>query len=287
MNRNESKIKKTAGAGHFLSYLCISAVALLMMYPLLWLIRSSFSEEFYIFRDSGFLPSHFTVENYIEGWHFSTNYSFARFFVNTLIMVAFVIIGNIISCSLAAYAFARIQFSLKKFFFPLVFFGMMLPNHVLIIPRYIMFNSFGWVDTYMPMVIPKYLATEGFFVYLLIQFMRGIPSELNQAATVDGCGNFQIYYRIILPMTVPAIATVAIFSFIWTWNDFLTQLIYISSPRLQTISVALRGFIDLTSDSAYGQLFAMSLLSLLPIMSFFVFFQKYLVEGIATTGLKG
>jgi multiple sugar transport system permease protein len=275
------------GVRNFFSYLIISAVAILMMYPLLWMIRSSFSEEFYIFRDSGFLPSHFTVENYIEGWRFSTNYSFARFFVNTLMMVGFVVIGNIISCSLAGYAFARMKFSLKKFFFPLVFFGMMLPNHVLIIPRYIMFNTFGWVDTYMPMVIPKYLATEGFFVYLLIQFMRGIPSELNQAATVDGCNNFQIYYRIIIPMAVPAIATVAIFSFIWTWNDFLTQLIYISSPRLQTISVALRGFIDLASDSAYGQLFAMSLLSLLPIMFFFVFFQKYLVEGIATTGLKG
>jgi multiple sugar transport system permease protein len=279
--------KRNRKPNNILFYVVLTAIALLMMYPLLWMIRSSFSEEYYIFKDSGFLPSHFTLENYLEGWKGSTTYSFARFFFNTIVMVAFVIAGNILSCSLASYAFSRMHFSLKAVFFLLVLFGMMLPNHVLLIPRYIMFNKFGWIDSFLPMIIPKFFATEGFFVYLMIQFMRGIPLELNQAATVDGCGNFQIYYRIMIPLSVPAMATVAIFSFIWTWNDFLTQIIYISSPRLQTISVALRGFIDLTGESAYGQLFAMSILSLLPIIFFFIFFQRYLVEGIATTGLKG
>ena len=270
-----------------LRYILVTGVALLMIYPLLWMLSSSFKEEFYIFKEVGLWPSHFTMENYAKGWAFSTNYSFGVFFVNTLILVGVVMLGNMISCSLTAYAFARLRFKLRPLLFPLVLFGMMLPNHALIIPRYILFNTMGWVDTYLPMTIPKFFATEGFFVYLLIQFMRSIPSELDQSATVDGCNRFQIYTRIILPLSIPAVATVAIFSFIWTWNDFLTQLIYISSPRQQTVSVALRGFIDLTGQSAYGQLFAMSILSILPIMLFFIFFQRYLVEGIATTGLKG
>lgn len=278
-------IKKRLGT--IMRYVLITGVALLMMYPLLWMLSSSFKEEFYIFKDVGLWPSHFTLENYIEGWQGSSGYSFARYFANTLLIVLFVMIGNVISCSLAGFAFARMHFPLKGLLFPLVFIGMMLPNHALIIPRYIMFNDMSWIDTYLPIIVPKYFATEGFFVYLIIQFMRGIPSELDQAAIVDGCNRWQIYSRIIMPLSVPALATVSVFSFIWTWNDFLTQLIYISSPEKMTISVALRGFIDMTSQSAYGQLFAMSILSILPILLFFIFFQRYLVEGIATTGLKG
>lgn len=270
-----------------LKYFVVTGLCFIMMYPLLWMVASSFREEFYIFKETGLWPEHFTLDNYILGWQGGSDGSFGRYFVNTLLLVATVIFANVTSCSLAAFAFARMNFKFKGILFAIVLFTMMMPNHVLIVPRYIIFNQLGWVDTYNPMIIPKWLATEGFFVYLIIQFMKGIPEEIDQSAIVDGCGWFKIYLHIALPLSLPALATVSIFSFIWTWNDFLTQLIYISTPAKKTISLALRGFIDLTSQSAYGQLFAMSILSLVPVMLFFIIFQKYIIEGIATSGLKG
>ena len=268
-------------------YLVVTVVCAVMIYPLLWMLSSSFKEEFYIFKEPGLWPSHFTLENYIDGWEGGADGSFGRYFVNTLLLVLAVMCCNLASCSLTAFAFARMRFRGKKILFALVLFTMMMPNHVLIVPRYIIFNSIGWIDSYLPMIVPKLLATEGFFVYLLIQFIKGIPIEIDQSAIVDGCGWFRIYFNITLPLALPALATVSIFSFIWTWNDFLTQLIYIMSPAKKTVSLALRGFIDLTSQSAYGQLFAMSILSLVPVLFFFIFFKKYIIEGIATTGLKG
>ncbi len=268
-------------------YILITGLCIIMIYPLLWMLASSFKEEFYIFKETGLIPRHFTLENYIQGWKGNSGGSFDKYYVNTLFLVLMVMVCNVFSCSLTAFAFARMNFRFKGILFGMVLFGMMMPNHVLIVPRYIMFNRMGWIDTYLPMVSPKLLATEGFFVYLIIQFMKGIPRELDESAIVDGCGWWRIYIYIILPLAVPALATVSIFSFIWTWNDFLTQLIYVMSPMKRTVSLALRSFIDLTSQSAYGQLFAMSICSLLPVIIFFVAFQKYIIEGIATSGLKG
>ena len=268
-------------------YVFVTGLCLVMLYPLLWMLSSSFKEEFYIFKEVGLWPEHFTLDNYILGWQGGADGSFGRYYVNTLLLVIVVMAFNVISCSLTAFAFARMDFRFKKILFTLVLLIMMMPAHVLIIPRYIIFNRLGWVDTYLPMIIPKLLATEGFFVYLLIQFMKGIPSDIDQSAIVDGCSWFRIYLNIALPLALPALATVCIFSFIWTWNDFLTQLIYIMTPAKKTISLALRSFIDVTSQSAFGQLFAMSILSLVPVMAFFIAFQKYIIEGIATTGMKG
>jgi multiple sugar transport system permease protein len=172
-------------------------------------------------------------------------------------------------------------------FFIIMLGTMMLPMHVTLIPRYIMFFKFGWIDTYLPLIVPAYFATQGFFVFLIVQFIRGIPRELDEAATVDGCSPIQIYTRIILPLALPALVTTTIFSFIWSWNDFFSQLIYISNPAKFPIALGLRAFMDFTSRSAYGQLFAMSLLSLIPIILLFTFSQKLLIEGIATSGLKG
>ena len=163
----------------------------------------------------------------------------------------------------------------------------MLPYHALVVPQYILFRELGWINTFLPLVVPKFLATDSFFIFLLVQFIRTIPVELDDAAKLDGCSPLQLYWRIIMPLAVPALATTAIFTFIWTWGDFFTQLIFLNSQSIFTVPVALNAFIDSTGISAYGPLFAMSILSLLPIFGFFLAFQRLLIDGVATSGLKG
>jgi len=201
-------------------------------------------------------------------------------------VTALAVIGNLLACSLAAYAFARMEFPLKRLWFAIMLGSIMLPLHVIIVPQYILFSKLGWINTFLPLVVPKFLATDAFFIFLMVQFIRSLPRELDEAAAVDGCGHFGIFWRIVLPLSVPALATTAIFTFIWTWNDFFSQLIFLTDPDMYTVPVALRAFLDSTSRSAWGPLFAMSILSLGPIFGFFLAGQKYLVQGIATTGLK-
>jgi multiple sugar transport system permease protein len=259
---------------------------LIMIYPLLWMLVSSFKPELTIFNGN-FWPETFTLQNYVTGWAGVSKITFATFYKNTLFIVAVTIIGNLLTCSMAAYAFARIDFSFKKTLFGIMMITMMLPSHVVLIPQYIIFNKLGWVNTYLPLLVPKFLASEGFFIFLMIQFIRGIPRELDQAARVDGCGPFQTYWRIILPLAVPALVTTVIFSFIWTWNDFFSQLLYLNNIRIYTISLGLRLFLDSQGESAFGALFAMSALSLVPVFIIFIFFQKYLIDGITAGGVKG
>jgi multiple sugar transport system permease protein len=258
-----------------------------MLYPLLWMLSASFKPKSEIFRDAGLLPKTVTLENYINGWQGIGGISFGHFFANSFFLVILAIIGNILTCSMAAYAFARLDFSMKKTFFGIMLASLMLPHHVTLIPQYVFFFQLKWIDTYLPLLVPKFLAAEAFFIFLMVQFIRGLPYELDQAATVDGCGPIQTYTRIIFPLLLPALVTTAIFTFIWTWNDFFSQLIYISNPQKLTVTLALRSFLDSMGDSSWGYLFAMSVLSLLPIFLFFVFSQRLLIEGISTTGLKG
>jgi len=261
--------------------------AIFMLYPLIWMLSSSLKPQNMIFRDLSLWPDTITLENYVNGWRGISNISFATFFKNSFIIVLFCILGNLLTCSMAAYAFARIRFKGRNLWFALMFASLLLPHHVVLIPQYLLFNSLNWVDTYMPLIVPKFLAHDAFFIFLMVQFIRGLPYELDQAAKVDGCGHFQIFSRIILPLLLPALVTTSIFTFIWTWNDFFSQLIYISDPRKLTVALALRSFMDAMGQSAMGSLFAMSILSLIPIFVFFLIFQRWLIEGIATAGLKG
>jgi multiple sugar transport system permease protein len=193
----------------------------------------------------------------------------------------------VIACTLTAYAFARLEFRGKKVFFGIMLGSIMLPAHALLIPQYVLFFHLDWVNTYLPLVVPKFLATDAFFIFLMVQFIRTIPRTLDEAAMIDGCGKVRIFSRIILPLTGPVLITTAIFTFIWTYNDFFAQLIYLSYPSSETVPVALRRFVDATGDSSYGQLLAMSVLSLVPTFIVFLLAQRRIVEGIATTGLKG
>jgi multiple sugar transport system permease protein len=177
---------------------------------------------------------------------------------------------------------------LRRLWFALMLGTIMLPFQVTLVPQYIVYKKLGWVGTFLPIVVPKFLAVDAFFVFLLVQFIRTIPRDLDDAAKIDGCGPFRLFYRIVLPLTVPALATTAIFTFIWTWNDFLSQLIYLGNTiSSYTVPVALGSFIDTTSQSSWGQLLAMATLSVLPIFGFFLAFQRLLLEGIATTGIRG
>jgi multiple sugar transport system permease protein len=268
-------------------FFLVLAGACLTMFPLWWLLVSSLTPETMIFQQSGLWPSQFTLDNYIQGWRGVSGVTFGHYFLNSFVIVAVCIAGTLISASMAAYAFARMDFNLKHVFFAIMLGTMMLPFHVTLIPRYIIFFKLGWVDSFLPLTVPSFFATNGFFIFLMVQFMRGIPVELDHAAKVDGCTPIQLYLRIILPLTMPALVTAAIFTFIWTWNDFFSQLLYINNPRLYTIALGLRAFQDATSASAFGQMFAMSILSLVPIFVFFISAQKLLIEGISTTGMKG
>lgn len=282
--------KKTVNAAKIrgvLTHAFIIALGFAMIYPLLWLVSASFKPNTEIFRNLSFLPVTFTLENYQQGWSGLSGVGFSRFFANTFFLVGMCIVGNVISCSMAAYAFARLEFSLRKLWFAIMLISMMLPFHVTVIPQYIMFNQLEWVNTYWPLILPKFLAVEGFFIFLIVQFIRSIPRDLDEAVKIDGCGPVKMYYYLIMPLALPAVITTTIFTFIWTWNDFFGQLLYISDIGLYTVALGLRMFLDAMGQNSWGALFAMSTLSLIPLFAVFVFFQRYLIEGITTGGLKG
>jgi len=281
------RASRTSGARlkSVLKHTLVIAVALVMVYPLLWMLASSLRPNDIIFREPGVLLDTFETENYSDGWNALAN-PFHVYLVNSALVVIGSIIGNLVSCSMAAYAFARLNFRFKKTAFALMLVTIMLPFHVVIIPQYIMFSHLGWVNTFWPLIVPKLLATDAFFIFLMVQFMRGLPRELDEAARIDGAGHVRTFLQVILPMMVPALATTTIFTFIWVWNDFFSQLIYLTRPDVYTVPVALQAFVDSTGESSWGSLFAMSIVSLIPVFIVFLIGQRFLVKGMATTGIK-
>jgi multiple sugar transport system permease protein len=266
---------------HFL----LIAIGVTMLYPLLWLIASSVKPGDLIFRELGIIPSQVTLDNYVSGWT-ALGQPFNRFLLNSLVICVGAIAGNLFSCSLAAYAFARMRFKGRTILFTIMLLTLMLPLQVTIVPQYIVFSQLGWVNTFIPLILPKFLATDAFFVFLMVQFIRGLPRELDEAARMDGAGHVLTFRRIILPLMVPALATTTIFTFIWTWNDFFSQLLYLTRPRNYTAAVALNSYLDQQGSSDFGGMFAMSVVCLAPLFLVFMFGQRYLVRGIATTGIK-
>lgn len=262
------------------------AAAFAMLYPLLWMMASSFKPEELIFTEPGLIPGEWDWNNYFEGWH-ALRVSFTEFYKNSFLIAGLAVVGNLFACSLTAFAFARLEFRFKWFWFALMLGTLMLPYHVTLVPQYILFLRMGWVDTILPLVVPKFLAHDAFFIFLMVQFMRTLPSELEQAAVVDGASYWQRYWRIILPLSMPALATTAVFTFINTYNDFFSQLIYLTDTDRMTVPVALRLFLDPSGGaSSFGGLFAMVLVSIGPVLGFFLASQRLLTKGIATQGFK-
>ncbi|MEU7856254.1 carbohydrate ABC transporter permease [Nonomuraea sp. NPDC049141] len=267
-------------------HLLVVVGALVMLYPLFWLISSSFKPNDEIFSNPGLVPQTVVADNYATGWT-ALGVPFSGFFANSFLIAAAAVVGNVMSCSMAAYAFARLSFRFRKLWFAIMMMSIMLPIHVLIVPQYTLFKYLGWVDTFLPLIVPKFLAVDGFFIFLMVQFIRSLPRELDDAARIDGCGPVLVYWRIILPLSRPALITTAIFTFIWTWDDFFSQLVYLSDVSTYTVPLALRAFLDSSGGSSWGPMLAMAVLSLVPILGFFLIFQRRITEGISTTGLKG
>lgn len=268
-----------------LAHAALIGASILMLYPLLWLLAASFKPETQIFSTGIWPTIEWSIDSYFRGWN-GLRVSFLVFFTNSFIIAFLSVMGNLITCSMAAYAFARLRFRGRNFWFAMMLMTLMLPYHVVLIPQYVLFRELGWIDTFLPLVVPKFLAVDAFFIFLMVQFFRGIPRELDEAAMMDGCSPWRIYWKIMLPLSVPALVTTAIFTFIWTWDDFFAPLIYLNRMQNYTVMLGLRTFVDSTAQSDYGGLFAMSVLSIIPIFLFFLIFQRLLIEGIATTGMK-
>jgi multiple sugar transport system permease protein len=263
------------------------ALLALVLYPLVWLLASSLKPQDEVASNLSLIPHAPTLHNYVEGWTGMKTVSFTRFFINSTVIAVGVVLANCASCLVTAYAFARLRFPLRGAWFGVMITTLLLPHHVLIVPQFVLFKFLGWIDTPLPLIVPKVLATDAFFVFLMVQFMRGIPRELDEAAKVDGCSPYGIFRHVIMPLSRPALVTTAIFSFIWTWNDFFSQLIYLNQPDHYTVPIGLRLFIGGEGQTELGPMFAMSVLSLLPVFLFFLAFQRLLVDGINTAGIKG
>jgi multiple sugar transport system permease protein len=261
--------------------LCLGAVV--FMLPLFWAISSSFKPDYQVLEfPPRWIPDPFRWQNYPEAL---TYIPFGRYTVNTLVIALLAITGNILSCTLVAYGFARLRAPGKNFFFVLMLSTMMLVDPVRIIPMYIEFNALGWIDTIKPLVVPAFFGSP-FYIFLLRQFFLSIPRELEDAALIDGASRLQILWRIILPLARPAIAAIAIFNFQGVWNDFLPPLIFLHDHSKFTISLGLN-FFRSSYDVHWGYLMAASLVAMLPMVIVFFLAQKQFIEGISFSGMKG
>jgi multiple sugar transport system permease protein len=278
--------KRRKLAGTLLYHLGVGLFGLLMLYPVFWLFASSLKGPGEIWTNvSSLIPQAWRFANYTEGWRGFGGITFGTFYKNSFIYAGGSTLITVTASAFVAYGFARIRFAGRNIWFAIMMLTIMLPEQVLLIPQYIIFSRLGWVNTFYPLLLPK-VSGSVFFILLIVQFIRGIPRELDEAALMDGAGQFTLFSRVILPQLTPALITAAIFSFYWTWEEFLEPLIYLTNPRMYTVSVALRSFSDPGGVTNWGAVFAMLALSLVPVFLIFVFFQRYIVEGISTSGLK-
>ena len=282
---NRKTTKKTVKT--ILSYFVIAVIGLVLLYPILWMFFAAFKTNDEIFGSTKLLATHYSFQNFIDGWRGSGTMTYAVYFWNTFRLVIPVTLLTLVSSTLVAYGFARFNFPFKKALFSLLIATLMLPNAVIIIPRYTLFAKFGWIDTYIPFYALAALACYPFFIFMLVQFLRGIPRDLDESAYIDGCGTFRTLMQIILPLMKPSLFSAALFQFMWTYNDYFNSLIFINSGKKYTVSLALRLSLDSESVINWGKIMATSFVVVLTLILLFFMAQKYFVEGIATSGLKG
>lgn len=280
------KRKKNVHAVLFHVGACV--LGFFMIYPLLWLLASSFKSNDTMFTDSySLIPKVWdAATNYKSGFEGVGGVPFTTFLGNTVFVTVIGTFGCVFVSLLAAYAFTRIRFKGSNFLFGCVMMTMMIPPQVMVVPQYIILKKMNLIDTRVALIMPWFFG-GAFFIFLLVQFFRGIPKELDEAAKIDGCGILGTLFRILVPVVKPALVTASIFAFYWIWQDFFQPLIFMSTTKKFTISLALNMYLDPNSYNNYGGLFAMSVISLLPVLVFFIIFQKYLVDGIAMDGIKG
>ena len=269
------------------TYFLVLGGLVVLMIPFGWMISTSLKtlQEAFAFPPT-WIPNPIRWRNYPDSWNYMP---FTLYLRNTVIITATSMIGQVASASLVAYAFARMRAPGRDLLFMIVLGTMMLPAQVTMIPRFILFKYLGWFNTFKPLIVPFYFGGGAFAIFLLRQFYMTLPLELDDAATIDGCGRFGIFWRIILPLSKPALGTIAIFAFFWRWNDLMGPLIYLRSHNLRTLALGLTYFRDETGQTMvpWNLLMAVSLLVALPCLLVFFFFQRSFVQGIALTGIKG
>lgn len=263
------------------------AVLAIVLYPLLWVIAASLKGNADIITDTGLWPETVTWEHFRSAFDGLAGIPLWRFFWNSFVIAALSVVGVVVSCSMTAYALGRLRFPGRTLMLGIVIATLLLPGQVMLIPQYLIFSELELTNSYVPLVIGKFLALDAFFVFLYIQFMRGIPRELDQAATIDGAGHFRIFFSILLPLLRPAVITSSIFTFIWSWNDFLGPLIYLYDMEKFPLPRLLQSYSNSEGVTNWGGMMAMTLLSLVPVVLFFLVFQRFLIRGIATSGVKG
>ena len=262
--------------------LLLWAVALLFLIPLLWMISSSLKPNYQIFEvPPRWIPRPPRWQNYVEAL---TVLPFSTYILNTALISAITIIGHLLSCTLIAYAFARLRARGRDLIFIVMLATMMLPYPVTMVPLYVLFQRLGWINTILPLTVPAFLGSA-FYIFLLRQFFLGIPRDFEDAARMDGANLLQILWRIMLPLALPAMATVAIFTFQASWNDFLAPLIYLQKPELYTVTLGLQ-FFRSTYTTNWAYLMAASLVTVLPVVVVFFVAQRYFIEGITLSGVK-
>lgn len=267
-------------------HIFVVAFGLLMIYPVIWMILSSFKIKSEILGPKAtFLPSQWIMTNYPDGWFGAAGITFGTYFINSIIVAGLGMIGTVMSSAMVSYALGRIPFKGRKFWFTCMIMTMLLPGQVLMIPQYIIWNNLGFVGTFVPLLVPRFLGWP-FFIYMMMQFVRGLPKELDEAASIDGCSKYGIFFRVIMPLMGPSIITTIVISFYWIWDDYMGPLLYLTRPSLKTVSLAIKGFAD-AQGTNFGPMFAMSTLSLIPVFLLFLFFNRYLMDGVTAGSVKG
>jgi len=280
-------MKKKNWFKNVLKYAGLIVLGYVFLFPLLWMFFGTFKDNIELFSSLNLIPKSFRLDSYIKGWQGSGQITYTTFLLNTVALVAPTTIFTILSSIFISYGFARFNFRFKKPLFAIMIGTMMLPNAVLIIPRYMIYNLFNWIDTYNVFWIPALFGCYPFFIYMFVQFFRGIPKELDEAAKIDGCGSFRTLINIHLPLLKPVIVAGLVFQTAWTWEDFFNPLIFIHTTAKYPLSLALRMSLDAATAIDYSSLLAMATVAILPVAILFFLAQKSFVEGIATTGLKG
>ncbi|WP_320122285.1 carbohydrate ABC transporter permease [uncultured Sphaerochaeta sp.] len=271
-----------------LNYIILIAIGIVMVYPFLWLIGSSFKTSYEIFADLSVIPKNPTLNGYKNGWRAAGASTFLTFFKNTYVYVVLKVLATALSAVVVGYGFSRFDFPYKKSMFSVLIATLLFPMTVVLVPSYIMFSKIGWVDSYTPLILPSLFAADTYFVFLMVQFFRSLPRDMDEAAIIDGCGPVRRLIYILVPLLKPAIVTVMLFQFIWTGNDFLGPMIYLSSEHLFPVSIGLKISMDTSSGMiSWENTMAMSVLAILPPLILYMFAQRNFVEGISTTGLKG
>ena len=273
--------KKNKLLSRTLTYIVLILAAVICLFPFLWMISTSFKPMSDIYKmPPTLIPEHGTIENFIEGWKGA---NFQMYFKNTAVITLLATVGTVFSSSIVAYGFARFQSRMSKFLFMVLLGTMMLPTQVTLIPQYLLFYKMGMVDTIWPLVIPSWLGGGAFNIFLF----RTLPKELDEAAKIDGANSLQIFTRILLPAVKPVMLAVLVMALVFNWNDFFNPLIYLNSNEKFTIAIGLQFFKGSQGNVQVGQMMAMALFSLLPVLIVFGTCQKYFIQGIKMSGLKG